>query len=155
MDAATAWSAIGAIASVIAAIAAGIACFGIFYAARQLRFTAWLRAQEIFVDERFTRARGTVLRRFGKAGAEWTQSDDEDGKTVCRRMDELCRLAPFLKEKKLLEIWCDPLAKSWSVLATRVRAERDLVGWNTKWDAFEDLGMKAQEKLGLPRTPAG
>jgi hypothetical protein len=49
------WSAVSAIATVVAA-------GGILFAFFQLRFDAWLKAQELFTDEKFTSARGLILR---------------------------------------------------------------------------------------------
>ena len=50
--------------SAISAIFTAIASGAIIFAIRQLRFDAWLKAQEIFTDEKFTQARGKVFARL-------------------------------------------------------------------------------------------
>jgi len=52
------WTAIGAIAALVAA-------GGILFAARQITFTGWLRAQEIFTHKDFVKAREDILHLFG------------------------------------------------------------------------------------------
>ena len=77
---------------------------------------------------------------------------------VCRKMDELARLSPYLGifglgEKLVLGTWRDPLAKSWIVLYSLVQEERDKTpGWS-KWHAFEKLGKKAMDSLNLKEIP--
>jgi hypothetical protein len=140
------WAAITALATVVATAA-------IFCAARQLRFNAWLKAQEIFVREEFTDARGRVLRHLQDLNAEWDSNDRKAAYEVCRRMDEFCRLSPYFAltkrrgQKKVLKVWADPIAKSWALLRLLVEGERLKVGWPTKWDAFEKHGEAALKKI--------
>lgn len=132
----TFWSAVSALATV-----AGVAA--IVYAIRQLRFEAWLKAQEIWVSDDFTEARGKIFKRVDDLSGAWTPDDEAVGLKVCRRVDEFVRLAPYLGKRKMLRVWGDPLAKAWLVLESLVRRERDRTGWPTKWDAFEEFGKKA------------
>jgi len=142
----------------ISALAAVVACIVIGIAARQLSFNCWLKAQEIFTEGSFTKARGRVYSRIPsgtnqsskESSKEWTDDDF----LVCRKMDELARLAPYLGffgsgEKLMLKTWLDPLAKSWIVLHSLVCEERKKTPKWQKWDAFEKLGKEAAKQLGM------
>jgi hypothetical protein len=143
----------------IGALSAVGAFIAIVIAARQLRFNCWLRAQEIFTEDSFVKARDKVYSRLpGRpnqlTAGEWT----DDDYLVCRKMDELARLSPYLGifgsgERLMLETWLDPLAKSWIVLHSLVREEREKTPKWPKWDAFEKLGKKAMGSLGLKEIP--
>ena len=133
------------------AVTAGAALVGstaIIIAVLQLRFSAWLKAQEIFTGRCFTKARGVVLRRYWSGEQGWTKEDDkESAKEVCRRMDELARLRPFISESKILETWDDPMGKCWSVLKDFVKKEQWTCKWPAKWRPFETLGAKALARV--------
>lgn len=64
------WSAVGAIATVVGAIA-------IFFAISQLRFEAWLKAQEIWTAREFVQARGRVFARLDTGNAEWKAPEED------------------------------------------------------------------------------
>lgn len=136
------WTAVGAIATVLTFSA-------VFFAARQLQLEAWLKAQEIFTKDDFTKAMGKVFSHLSNDSSRWEQEDQEAGLIVCRGMDEFCHLAPYFGftksegEKKVLDVWDDPIGKSWVLLEALVMKERKKVKWNTKWNAFDDLGRKA------------
>jgi len=144
----TFWTVIGSIAAVIGAIAAGLAACGVFYAANQLKLSAWVKAQEIFTDDNFVAARGRIFRRFLVRGAILPQirvprprirkKDYKAAMLVCRKMDELCRLWPL--RRRIISTWGDPLGKSWILLAGLVHRERIRCGNLTKWNAFARLG---------------
>ena len=141
----------------ITAVAALIGAVSLGFVAQQLWFGAWTKAQEIFVDKDFTAARRTVYARIpGNPEVKSTWAADDY--IVCRKMDELARLAPYLGifgsgERLVLRTWLDPLAKSWIVLHSLVEEERKKTpGWR-KWGAFERLGKKAMRKLGLKEIP--
>ena len=130
------WSATSAVATV-----AGVAA--IFFAIRQLRFEAWLRAMEIFMAREFTVARGLIFARADHDEVEWRDDEKKAGLDVCRRMDEFARLIPHLPKKTALDVWGVPFAKAWLILAPLVDQERAKCRWPTKWDAFESLGRDA------------
>lgn len=132
----TFWSAVSALATL-----AGVAA--ILFAARQLRFEAWLKAMDIWVAKDFTEARRKLFARLENLQAPWQPDDKALGLYVCRRVDEFVRLAPYLGRRRMLSVWGDPLAKAWLVLEPRVIEERQSCGWPTKWDAFERVGRKA------------
>lgn len=140
------WAGIGALATVAAAV-------GIVLAVKQLRFNAWLKAQEIFVDEKFVEARGRIFRHLEPQAFTWDSDDQDAGLLVCRRLDELSRLAPYFAFRKsrgrevVLEVWAVPLGRLWGLLDPLVDAERDKVNWQTKWNAFEELGGEALRRL--------
>ena len=128
------------------AIGAGSAFFGaltIFLARKQLLFNVWLKAQEIFTKDEFTKARGVVLSYYPTPPTEWNESEKKDAFFVCRRMDEIARLAPYLGKNRFLKTYYDPLGKCWVVLEKLVKKERELCGWKNKWNEFEALGKKA------------
>jgi len=142
----------------ITAIAALLGAGSLVFVAQQLWFGAWINAQEIFVDEDFVTARGRVYSRIPNApplvNGNWTADDY----LVCRKMDELARLARYLGffgmgNRLILKVWCDPLAKSWIVLHTLVKEERKKTTGQPKWAAFEKLGKKATRRLGLREIP--
>src|SRR5215216_3683140 len=150
MEWSTFWTALGAFATLAAVLS-------ILVAARQLRFEAWLRAQEIFVDPKFVEARGRVFSHLKPPPRDWDAKDQEAGFEVCRRIDDFCRLAPYLSFTKsrgrqtVLQVWGDPLGKAWGLLSPLVVAERNFVDWQTKWDAFEILGNAALERFSEKR----
>ena len=132
----TFWSAVSALATL-----AGVGA--ILFAARQLRFEAWLKAQDIWVADDFRNARGKIFARLDDLRASWGPEDKNLGLIVCRKIDEFVRLAPYLGKRKMLAVWGDPLAKAWLVLEPLVSEERKATAWPTKWDAFEKFGKKA------------
>lgn len=132
----TFWSALSALATLAGAAA-------ILFAARQLRFEAWLKAQDVWGSNDFTLARGKIFARLDDLQASWALEDKALGLDVCRRVDEFVRLAPYLSQRRMLAFWGDTLAKAWVVLDPLVSEERIATAQPTKWDAFERLGRKA------------
>jgi hypothetical protein len=135
----TFWGGVSAIASILGVI-------GIYIAARQLSFQAWLEAQRIFTAEDFVELRKWIIEKDGV----WDDpaADKERAKDACRKFDEFARLIPylgfpFLGRRFALRIWADPIAKCWRSLERIVIEERDQTGAYRKWDAFEKLGRKA------------
>ena len=110
----TFWSAVSALATLVGAAA-------ILFAARQLRFEAWVKAQDIWVAKDFTVARGKLFARLDNLQAPWESEDKTLGLNVSRRVDEFVRLAPYLGRRRMLAVWGDPLAKAWLVLESRNR----------------------------------
>lgn len=142
----TFWTAFGALAT-LAAVG------GILLAGRQLRFDAWIRVQEIFVERKFVKARGRVFRHLRPESSRWDSEDQKAGLEVCRKMDDVCRLAlyfsliPFRGKRVFLEVFGDPLGKSWALLEPLVMVERRFVDWQSKWNAFQQLGRAALNRL--------
>jgi hypothetical protein len=139
----------------IGALSALVGCIAIVVAARQLRFNCWLKAQEIFTEDKFVEARGKVYSRLPgrtcELPKEWTPHDH----LVCRKMDELVPLAPYLGlfgagKRLILETWNDPLAKSW--IALRLLVEKEQERWPKKWSAFQEFGKEAAAQLKLDDT---
>lgn len=144
----------------VTAVSAAAGSTAIIIAVLQLRFSSWLKAQEVFTEPEFTKARGVVLPRYWRGDQHWTKEDMESAKLVCRRMDELARLVPFISERKVLETWDDPIGKCWSVLNDMVKKEQQTCNWPEKWVAFQTLGAKAlvrvkereRQHAGSPQT---
>lgn len=135
------WVALTAIASVITAIATVFASVIIFFARKQLRFDAWIKAQEIYTNETFLKARTELFKCLDDKEATCTV---EQAMEVCRRMDELAHLARFLGKCMVLKYWGRPLAQAWHLLGVPlVKKERELTKNPAKWEAFEKLGEKA------------
>lgn len=140
----TFWPALGSIAAAVSAVAIGIAAY-------QLWFHAWLKAQEIFTSRCFVRARGAVFAHFDDPGQPLPDPRSDYAKEVCRRMDELAYLAPFLGlpflpffgRKNVLRVWGNPIAKAWLLLEPTVKEEREISHWAEKWRAFQKLGEAA------------
>jgi len=136
------WTATGAIFTTVAA-------FAIVFAARQLKFDAWLKAQDLFVKDDFRDARKFVMEDLkGIAFSEWTLDQKNQGLLVCRKMDEFVRLGPFLGrtfllKSRMLDVWYDPIGKCWSVLKPLVHEEQ--TKWPEKWDAFARFGKRAEK----------
>lgn len=135
----TFWSAFGAIATGASAVA-------IYYAALQFRFSAWLRAQEIWNAPEFTKHRGIVFARVGKPVEPWEGDEEVAALDVCRKVDEFARLKRYIGTRRLLNVWGDPLAKAWLLLEPVVVQEREKTGWKEKWIEFERIGRKALER---------
>ena len=140
----TFWTAAGAVFTAVAAAA-------IVLAARQLKFDAWLKAQELFTKDDFRDARRIVMEECkGKDLNTWSSDQRQKGLLVCRRMDEFVRLSPFLGrtfllKSRMLDVWYDPIGKCWSVLEPLVREEQ--TKWPEKWNAFAHLGKRAQDRI--------
>jgi hypothetical protein len=126
-----------------------IASLGILYAGRQLRFQAWLKAQEIWTAGGFTESRGRIFAYLDDKNREWNKEEKTEALQVCRKMDEFAGLIPYfglipyLRRKTALRIWGVPFAKAWFVLEATVQKERDKCGWQDKWHAFEEFGQSA------------
>ncbi len=136
------WSAVSAIATVVAAIAAVVGTIAIFSAMSQLRFQAWLEAQEIWTADDFTKARGRVFARLDTGNTEWTEEEKAEALDVCRKMDKFAGLIPYLPKRTALRIWGVPFANAWLILAPVVENERKKA-WPEKWDNFKQLGESA------------
>ncbi len=139
--------------SAISALAAVIAAVGIFIAARQLKFSVWLKAQGIYTEPEFLVARKEILQHFGfkeSVPSRIGQNDEESAIKVCQKMDELSRLRPFLGQRKIIETWGYPLGKSWMILKSTIEQEREF--HPTKWEAFERIGKAAVKKYRLEKV---
>jgi hypothetical protein len=127
----------------VTAIFTGIASAGIFLAFRQLRFQAWLKAQEIWTKTEFTESRGRIFARLDKEDQGWSTDEKIEALQVCRKMDEFAGLIPSLRRRTALRVWGVPFAKAWFVLQPIVTEERVKCRWQDKWHAFEKLGASA------------
>lgn len=141
-DSSTFWSALSAIFT-------GIAAFAIFMAKRQLKFEAWLKAQDLFTEKKFVDARGVVYSLKGRPYNSWSTDETENAMLVCRKMDELAHLIPYLGKKKVLDVWDNPIARTWSILEDFIKYERSpsKANWQQKWFAFENIAKKAINRV--------
>jgi len=137
------WSAFGAIATAVGAIATFVGAAAILLARRQLRFEAWLKAQDIWTASAFFEARARVFARLDEPDSSWSEAETTEALNVCRKMDEFAGLIPYLPKQTALRIWGVPFAKAWLVLAPIVEKERTKCRWPDKWHAFERLGRLA------------
>jgi len=135
----TVWTAIGAIATVFAA-------GGILLALKQMRFDAWLKAQEIFTNDEFVKARTFVFSHFDNPKDPWPEIKGENEKTVCRKMDEMAYLKGAIGCKKMFRVWGHPIAKAWLLLEPTVNTDRITSHWDEKWCTFAAVGRKAVGK---------
>jgi hypothetical protein len=133
------WSAVGAIATVIGVVA-------IFFAISQIRFEAWLKAQEIWTSPEFTALRENLFKRLDSGKLDWSTDEEIEAKKACRKLDELADLIPYLPKKNALKAWGVPYAKAWTILEPIVMKERETNVWLEKWQAFEKLGKSALKK---------
>jgi hypothetical protein len=141
VDWSTFWSAISGIATSIGAVA-------IWFMRKQLRFEAWLKAQEIWTIPDFIQSRGFVFAKLDNESVKWNADEENKALDVCRKMDEFARLIPYLPKHTAISIWGIPFAKAWVILEPIVKKERDKCSWSDKWSAFEQLG-----KASLKRYP--
>ncbi len=121
------------------------AAFGtlaIWAAVGQLWFNAWVKAQDIFTSACFVKARTAVFAHFDDPGQR-PDPNSYDAMMVCRKMDEMAHLVPFLGQKKVLREWGNPIAKAWLLLEPTVKGERERSHWDGKWRKFERLGRNA------------
>jgi len=127
------------------AVATAVGSSAIVFAIRQLRFDAWLKAQEIWTGKEFREARAHILARSDKATEAWKPEKEElqTALEVCRKMDEFAGLLPYLPRRTALQVWGVPFAKAWLVLRPVVEQERAKCHWPEKWQALERLGEKA------------
>ena len=65
--------------------------------------------------------RGKLFQRLDGRNGEWSADEVEEAKWICRRMEDLCCLAPFLGAQTILDAWDDPLAKAWLILKPIVK----------------------------------
>ncbi len=141
------------ILDIVTALAASIGAVGILVAARQLQFSAWLKAQKLWTEPKFRDARGAVLKHWPDPPNDWSEDEMRDAFLVCRKTDEFARLAPFLGvapwfgRRTTVNIWYDPIGKCWKLLEKFVDDERSRCGWPCKWDAFQELGQRSLGKV--------
>ena len=100
-------SEIATVASVVAAVAGVV---GLFLGWYQLRFKAWLKAQELFVDKDFVRARTAVFAHFDDRPKPYPDPSNADAQVVCRKMDEFAHLVRFVGRRKVFLGWGDAIA---------------------------------------------
>ncbi|MFA6126364.1 MAG: hypothetical protein WC699_03575 [Bacteroidales bacterium] len=135
--------------SALSAIFTGIAALAIILARKQLRFDSWLQAQSLFTEETFLIARKEVYSLKGRDFKLWNDKEKEYAMLVCRKMDQLAHLVPFLGKKRVLKTWDNPLAQSWMILKNFVINERgpNEANWLEKWIAFEKIGEEAVKRI--------
>ena len=142
------WSLIFEAVTAVAALLGSLAVIGVV---RQIQFTSWIKAEEIFMDSKFRKARGAVLQSYWQSEKERAELQERDAALVCAKMDEFARVVPYMKpfilKEKVLKNWDDPVGKCWHVLENFINEERDKTKWRTKWEAFEDLGKKAYARV--------
>jgi hypothetical protein len=125
-----------------------LAFFALRHTAKEREFHCWLKAQEIWTEEKFRLGRGKIFERLRQPEAAWSDEDKDNAKEICRKMDEFARLVPYLGADTVLDTWDDPLAKAWIVLEEIVREERSShAQWSTKWRGFEEIGLEALNKM--------
>lgn len=124
-----------------------IAFLELRYVARDRDFHSWLKAQDIWTEEKFVKRRGVIFKRLDNLQAPWSEDETSEAKETCRKMDEFAHLAPFLGVKKVLAVWDDPLAKAWVVLQEIVNKERKDTKWPEKWMGFSTIGQEALDKV--------
>jgi len=133
------------------AVAALIGFLAVFFVIQQIQFASWIKAQEVFNECEFRDARGAVLQRYWKSEKNRGKLKESDASLVCAKMDEFARVVPYMKpfirKKKVFNIWDDPIGKCWHVLENFIDKEREKTDWETKWEAFEILGKKAYAKV--------
>ncbi len=95
----------------LTAIFTGIASVGIILASRQLRFQAWLKAQDIWTASDFTQSRGLSLPAWTTRNETGRQRKKTDGLQVCRKIDEFAGLIPYLPKRIALRLWGVPVRK--------------------------------------------
>lgn len=143
----------------VTAVFTGVASTGIIFAARQLRFQAWLKAQEIWTATDFMQSRGRIFARLNTRNRNWTAEEKTEALQVCRKMDEFAGLIPYLPRRRALQVWGVPFAKAWCLLEPIVNEERAKTGWQDKWRAFKKLGTSALRRHpevrqeGVPQDP--
>lgn len=137
----------------LGAAAAIIGAGGIIYALKTFKFNTWLKAQAIYMDKEFYEARKTVLAHFEGFNKNnpptFTAQDRDDALLVCRKMDELARLTPYIKKEKIIETWGTPMGKSWIILEKLVDDVRTQDVNLKKWKAFKDMAKEAIKKYNL------
>ena len=125
---------------------------GVYFAVKTFRFNTWLKAQAIYTDKEFYKARGTVFEHFGFDKGNPPTFDGlekEHALLVCQKMDELAHLKWYVGEKKIMETWGYQMGKSWIILEKLVGDVRTRDRYLKKWKAFEGLAKKAITKYGL------
>src|SRR5208337_4151130 len=113
----TVWSAATALATAVGAGA-------VIFAWRQLRFNAWLKAQEIWTSQDFTQKRSHIFARLDTGSDEWNEAEEAEALDVCRKMDEFAGLIPFLPRRIAMTNWGVPFAKAWLILGPMVKREQ-------------------------------
>ncbi len=139
MESSTIWTALDSIAAWVSSIAIVVAVY-------QLWFNAWLKAQDVFTEDSLVSARKAVFAHFDDPQQPWPDPRSNDARKVCRKMDEMAGLVPFLGRKKVLQVWSNPIAKAWLLLKPTVDEERCTSHWDgkqPKWRKFEELGKDA------------
>lgn len=147
MEWSTVWAAVSAGAGVASAI-------GIRLAVSQLRFDAWLKAQEVFTSDDFVKARASIFAHFDNAQNPFPPTKGEEALRVCRKMNELAHLSGAVGRDRMLSAWGNPVAKAWLLLEPTVKEERTVSAWDKKWSQFQTLGeeaMKLNPKLAERR----
>ena len=133
----------------LGAVAAFIAAVGVWWAARTFKFNTWLKAQEIYTDDKFTESRETILSGYPVVLQNPSEDDKKHALRVCRKMDELAHLKWYVGKKKIIESWGHQMGKSWIILEKFVSDVRTQDGYLKKWKAFEYLAEEAITKYDL------
>ena len=133
-------------------LATVIAAGGVVYAVKTFMFNTWLKAQAIYTDEEFRKARKVVFAHFGFNKGNpptFDGPEKEQALIVCRKMDELAHLKWYVSKKKIIETWGHQMGKSWIILEKLVGDVRTQDRYLKKWKAFEGLAKEAITKYGL------
>ncbi len=151
------WTLVGGVVNCATFVILGI---GTYFVARQIKFGTWIKAQDIFMDQKFTDARSKVfgqliedhvpIENFEKLIQQ--EPHKEHGMLMCRQLDGFARLIGRwgLSEKEACNVWGNPLMKAGKLLHPLIKEEQKQCKWDSKWAAFEKLARKAWESAGSP-----
>jgi hypothetical protein len=147
----TSWSGVSALGSLLGAGA-------ILYAARQFRFQAMMKAQELFNQEWFRTARSTLFARLDESPRSFSESERREALVILSHLDEFARLESYIGRRRLIQIWGDPLAKAWILLEPLMADERIRAHAPEKWDVLASVckrALRARPHLrSLPCVPS-
>jgi hypothetical protein len=135
-------------------LATVIAAGGVYFAVKTFRFNTWLKAQVIYTDQEFYKARETVLSHFGfeeESPPTFSNQNKDQALLVCRKMDELAHLKWYVGKKKIIETWGLQMGKSWMILKKLVDEVRRQDTHPEKWNAFERFAKIAIKKYSLKK----
>ena len=141
--------------TIIASVATCFAAYVAYVVVRQLRQAAWLKAQEQWMNPAFLAAREKLFHFIANVESD-SGLTKADCYLICRNLDGFSLLArhftfaDHLGSDEVLDVWSDPIGKSWVLLEGFVELERGNSSWTAKWKARKDIGILAYPRLSAP-----
>lgn len=143
------WDAVGAVASLIAAVLVPISLCFLWRQIREMRNATYAQAFAVALgliqNEEIRAARSVLFSLSGKPLDEWTEEEKQQAERVCQGYDAVGIMVNngMLPKSIMTKNWKTSLERSWEAAAPLVQQRRTNQSAPELWDDFESLAKQA------------